>query len=178
MLKVAGSVRNRALIYFFASVGCRISALANLKIKDTEDFEDCICVMVYSDTPYEYPSFLTPEAAKMLKHYLKTREARGEKLNDESPLFCSQASHFPVKPITVQGITNAFKRIYDKFPNSRVKTGYRYNIQTTHGFRKWQATKLKLKIDVNHSISERMLGHRVGLKLLCNKQQGGKTGAL
>jgi len=79
-------------------------------------------------------------------------------------LFASElAINSTIKPITNHGIQNAFGRIYLKFPNSRVKQGQRYNIQLTHGFRKWQATKLKLKIDVHHSISERLLGHKAGL---------------
>ena len=170
MIKVAGTVRNRTMIYFFASVGCRITAFTELKIKDIEDFEDCICVMIYSGFPEEYPSFLTPEATKMLKYYLKIRKDRGEKLEPESPLFASEAvvnkidvtKQMP-RPLSKQAATHAFNRIFKKFPNSRTKTGFRYNIQVTHGFRKWQATKLKLKIDVHHSISERLLGHKAGL---------------
>ena len=170
MLKVAGTVRNRAMIYFFCSVGCRISAFTELKIKDVEEFEDCMCVMIYSGFPEEYPSFLTPEATRMLKHYLKTREERGETLTPESPLFTSEAIVYKIDPskemplpMSPVSARNAFSRIFKRFPNSRVKTGYRYNIQATHGFRKWQATKLKLKIDLHHSISERLLGHKAGL---------------
>ena len=58
MIKVAGSIRNRALVYFFKDIGCRVAAIPDLKIKHIEDFEDCLCVMIYADTIYEYPSLV------------------------------------------------------------------------------------------------------------------------
>lgn len=170
MIKCAGSVRNRALIYFFCSIGCRVSAMTEIKLKDIEYFEDCMCIMIYAGYPEEYPSFLTPEATRMVKHYLKTREERGEILTPKTPLLASEAVIHKreygdgiAKLMTKQSTTSMFENIFSKFPNSRTKQGFRYNIQVTYGFRKWQATKLKLKIDVKHSISERLVGHKAGL---------------
>jgi len=133
--------------------------MINIKLKDIEYFEDCMCIMIYSGYPEEYPSFVTPEGTKIIKHYLKYRENKGEKLTSESYLWANRSG----RKMTVESMRMVLSRIYKNFPNSRVKTGYRYNIQTTHGFRKWQATKLKLKIDLHHSISERLLGHKAGL---------------
>ncbi len=98
MLKAAGTVRNSALIYFFASIGCRVTAMTEIKLKDIEDFEDCVCIMIYAGYPEEYPSFLTPEATKMIKYYLKVREERGEKLTPESPLFASKTVVSKIDP--------------------------------------------------------------------------------
>ena len=159
MIKVSGTIRNRAIIYGFVSMGCRNNAMINIKLKDIEYFEDCMCVMIYADYPEEYPSFVTPEGTKMIKYYLKEREERGEKLTPESYLWSNRLG----RKMTVESMRMVLSRIFSKFPNSRKKQGFRYNIQVTHGFRKWQATKLKLKIDVHHSISERLLGHKAGL---------------
>lgn len=95
----------------------------------------------------------------MIKYYLNYREQRGEKLTPESYLWSNHLG----RNMTVESMRMVLSRIYKKFPNSRVKYGFRYNIQTTHGFRKWHATKLKLKIYVHHSISERLLRHKAGL---------------
>jgi integrase len=161
MVKHAGSKRNITIVYCFASLGPRVQALADVKIKDITFIEDCTLVMLYAGTPYEYPAFITPEGTKALKHYLDSRD----NLTPESPLLAhvyDNGKHLSV--ISIQAI---MIRILSKFPNSRKKinpkVNERYNIQITHGFRKWQATKLKLKIDVHHSISERLLGHKAGL---------------
>ena len=63
-----------------------MTAMTDLKLKDIEEFEDCRCVMIYSGYPEEHTSFLTPEATKMLKHYLKIRVDREEKLTRVSTL--------------------------------------------------------------------------------------------
>jgi len=91
MISVA-DIRGKALVLFFASVGCRGGAyydLGNyLKFKHIKLFSDgCIGVLIYPDTKYEHPGFLTPESAKALMDYKQHRIVNGEYVSGDSPLF-------------------------------------------------------------------------------------------
>jgi len=75
LLSHTTNLRNKALIHFLASTGCRIGALPDLKIKNIIDMpNDCKAVLIYEDSTDEYFTFLTSEAWNVLDRYLKIRK--------------------------------------------------------------------------------------------------------
>ena len=70
MLDSTTALRNKAIIHFLASTGCRVGAVENLKMKHLEDVgDDCKGVLLYEGSKEEYWSFLTPEASQALDSY-------------------------------------------------------------------------------------------------------------
>src|SRR5207245_6697307 len=62
MLESCGrSKRNRALIHFLASTGCRVGAIPGLTLKHISQMEECKAVLLYEGTNYEYSGFMTPD---------------------------------------------------------------------------------------------------------------------
>ena len=162
MLRHASKKRSRALLLFLASTGCRIGAIADLKIKNLSKMEnDCRSVLFYEGSTEEYFSFLTPESSKALDEYLEEREKNGEKLISESPIFRStyRLGIQKVRPMTTDTVHQVISSLVNSNV-SRTKVGSRYNIQVAHGLRKRFATIIKLNNKVSYSISERLLGHQ------------------
>jgi integrase/recombinase XerD len=61
MLEATTDLRNKAIIHFLASTGCRIGALPELRIKHIKNMPDgCKAVTIYPDDLEEYLTFLTP----------------------------------------------------------------------------------------------------------------------
>ncbi|MBI1828133.1 MAG: site-specific integrase [Thaumarchaeota archaeon] len=147
MLQQTTSKRNRALIHFLASTGCRIGALLDLKSKHVSQIENCKSVSFYPDTNDEYWGFLTPEASKTLDEYQEERIRDGESLNQESPIFRTSYQIGIQKPLPLShsSIKNVISRVTKNVSKIRHKTSKtRYNIQMDHGFRKRFATIIKL----------------------------------
>ena len=96
MLDCTPNLRNKTLIHFLASTGCRIGALPELKLKHlTEIPLGCKAILVYEDSIEEYYTFLTPEASEILDDYLEQRKKDKEYLSPESPLFRTRYSLDP-----------------------------------------------------------------------------------
>lgn len=163
MLKNTTKKRSHALILFLASTGCRVGAVPDLKLRHVLDMPDnCKCVLFYEGSNEEYYGFLTPEASSALNEYLQERTKDGEKLNPQSPLFrADYGIALEIRPMTADTIKQCIYVVV-KSDISRNKIGNRYDIQTAHGLRKRFGTIVKLNNKISYSVSERLLGHRVG----------------
>lgn len=103
MANVAGSLRNRAIIFFMLSTGLRNSTLrallyvdvnkelekgaVNILIKVHKDMKRIVTSACKGNT--EYSVFASEEATEALKLYLSHRRRFGE-IHDEEILFCSE----------------------------------------------------------------------------------------
>lgn len=96
----------------------------------------------------KYATFLGSNAIDALKTYLKTREARGEKFTDDTPLTLTEKT--PYEPITPKEVTQIIERLGKKL-------GF---VASPHRIRKTFETTLSLK--VKHPI---VLKYWMGLKL-------------
>jgi len=167
MLDATKSLRNRAIIHFMASTGCRIGAFDGLVMDHLTDLEDgCKAVLIYPGTNDEYYTFLTPEASTILDEYLEKRRIDGERIHNESPVFrhIYQIGIQKCMPLSSESIKAVMFRLIDG--NSHIirkKTGSNYDIQIDHGYRKRWNTIMKLQNNVNANIVEKMLGHKNGL---------------
>ena len=168
MLDCTPNLRNRALIHFLASTGCRIGAFPDMKLKHLSEMPNgCKQVQVYEDSIEEYFTFLTPEASKILDEYIEQRKKDNEILNSESPVFrtkyslgISKAKSMTKKAMQAvidRAVRNAGIRYFSEKKNGR------YLIQLDHGFRKRFNTILKTNNDVNSNIAEKLMGHKRGL---------------
>lgn len=162
MLYNTTSKKIRSLIHILASTGCRIGAVAPLKLKHVKDIEDCKAIVFYEGSTEEYIGFLTPEASKSLDEYLDERKRHGELLTDESPLIRkryriagAKAQHNAQNTLEID-----INHIIKKAGIPRVKIGRRYNIQMDHGFRKRFDTILKDNKLGNLSLKEKLMSHR------------------
>jgi len=167
MLDSTTSLRNKALIHFMASTGCRVGAFENLKMKHLEDMGDgCKGVLLYEGSKEEYWSFLTPEASQALDNYFEERLRDKEEFTDDSPIFriVYQLAISKVKPLRVDALRNLMYRIINtNVTIKRTKIHNNYDIQIDHGFRKRFNTILKLENSVNANIAEKIMGHKNGL---------------
>lgn len=168
MLDCTPNLRNRALIHFLASTGCRIGALPVMKLKHLLEMpKGCKLVQVYEDSIEEYYTFLTLEASKILDEYLEQRKKDYEHLNPESPVFRTKYSlgiakaksmtKKAMQAVIDRSVRNAGIRHFSEKKNGR------YLIQLDHGFRKRFNTILKANNEVNSNIAEKLMGHRRGL---------------
>jgi integrase/recombinase XerD len=162
MLKNTTSLRNKTLVHFLASTGCRVGAIPDLKIKHLSEMSDnCQAILFYEGSNEEYYGFLTPEASKILQEYLEERRKDGENLDDNSPLFREsyQTGVQKVKSISLGAISQILHRLVKK-TRTRKRVGRRFNIMILHGFRKRFGTIIKLDNKIGWAVSERLLGHQ------------------
>ena len=166
LLSYAKTKRNRALIHFLASTGCRIGVFDHdLKIKHLSDVgHGCKKVVFYAGFKDEYFSFLIPEALSDLQEYHEERKRDGEIFDDETPIFrlSYQLGSSTAKPMNSGCAMKITDRIVKSSGIRRKKIGYASEIQINHGFRKRFSTILKMT-GVNWSISEKLIGHKTGL---------------
>jgi len=156
--------RTKAVILIFASTGCRVGGLVELKIADVESMPNgCKCLTFYKDYKEEYYGFLTPEASEALDDYLKERESLGEKLTPQSPLIRARRTVLP-KQCSIQMIAEIIETSLNGHTRERGGTG-RFKVQTLHGFRKYFNVIMKLRPDVNLSLCEKLMGHSVTISL-------------
>src|SRR5437660_3658178 len=88
MLNLTSSLRNKAIIHFLASTGCRVGALPELRLRHLSDVGyGCKKIVIYENTTDEYIVFTTPESTTAIEDYLEKRRRDGEYLNPDSPLF-------------------------------------------------------------------------------------------
>ena len=166
MLSVTSQSRNKAIIHFEASTGCRVGAIPELQLRHLIEMPmGCYTITVYEGTLEEYVAFLTPEASKSLNEYLDKRRADGEFLKPSNPLFRAKyvLGVQPAKPISAKGTHNVVYRSCLKAglraPDS--KQNGRFEKMLDHGFRKRFNTILKLNKDIPVAVTERLLGHVV-----------------
>ena len=168
LIDTARNKRDKALFYFLISTGARIGVFDNtLSIKHVKKMpEKCLAVKLYAETLEEYWSFLTPQASAVLINYLNERIIDGEVMTRETPLFRNtyrNSTICNVKKLNWSGVRSIIYRMITKSKVNRTKCGFRYNIQAAHGFRKFFNTTLKINMNVNYNIAEKLMGHRNGL---------------
>jgi len=167
MLSVCRYKRDVALVLFLSSTGSRIGSIEDLKIKHLVKMPlECKAVWIYADDKEEYWAFLTPESSKAIDDYLKERTDDGEVITDESPLFRTLYSRENVqnpKPLAIQSARCIIFRLIKQARIQRRKIGFAYDIQADHGFRKRFNTIMKLNLEVNSNITEKLMGHKKGL---------------
>jgi len=182
LVENAGSKRNKALILCIASSGIREGGIAELRLRNIIDVEDCKLLVVYENEEEEYVTFITPEASKAFEEYLEERKSHGEKITGDSFAFIHEKvahknfkNYDKYKPITEVLIRQILLPIIRnaKVDRKRVPGSSRYRIAEVHGFRKFFATAVnRAKIQVghleipaiNHNDIEKILGHKNGLK--------------
>jgi site-specific recombinase XerD len=157
--------RNKAIVLTIASSGMRKGALPVLKMKDLKMIEDTYLIIVYSGENEEYVTFMTPEAADVLKEYFAQREAKGEVLTEESYVFTSK--HGLGNQMNVVSFGSVVEYLLQQ---SGVKSTLRkdeergrFNIAGVHGMRKFCDTQME-ESGLRDSKIQKMIGHVNGLK--------------
>ncbi len=166
MLDCSTKLRNKAIIHFLASTGCRVGALESMQIRHLRDMPlGCKMVLVYEDSTEEYSTFLTPEATIALDLYHDERKSDGEIMNQDSPVFREryQLADVKAKQLSTFAITGVIARSANNSSIRGQKKNGRYSEQLVHGFRKRFNTILKLNNEVNDNAIEKMMGHANGL---------------
>lgn len=161
MLENTVSLRNKAIMHFLASTGCRIGAIPELRMKHLSNMPDgCMAVLLYAGYKEEYCSFLTPEAVSSLNVYLDKRKKDGEYLGEDSFVFREEYKLGIQKPkmLKYDAVSYVLYRIVKKMKRKKGNGG-RYNVQMAHGFRKRFNTIMKNNKEINPNIAERLMGH-------------------
>lgn len=162
ILESTTSLRNKAIIYFISSTGCRIGALQNLRVEHiSKVHDDCKSVLFYAGSNEEYYGFLTPESSKALEEYFEERRKNGESLNPKSPLFRKEYKKLGIakaEPMNLQTYRTSLFPIFNKVRFSKGENR-RHDIPIFHGFRIRFNTILKMNKEINPNIVERLLGH-------------------
>ena len=168
MISHTSEIRTKALIHVLAASGCRIGALAEMKLKHLSRIGDnCKSVLVYEDSTDEYTTFLTPEACKALDDYLDKRRSKNEYFEPETPVFRStyRIGIEKVRPMSNKAMEAVIRSKIIKAELRGKKQGNRYDKQADHGFRKRYNTILKTTPGVNSNLAEKMMGHSITIRL-------------
>jgi len=164
--QAAKKPRDIAIIDFLGSTGVRPGCLSDpvLKRKHLKEMpRGCIAVRVYDDSKEGYWAFLTPEATKSLKRYLRSRERNGEELTGESVLFKTfENPHKKKDYLTADSIRQTLTNLMKLAVIERKKIKNRHDKAIIYGFRKRFHTVLKLKDGLNSNIAEKLMGHKNG----------------
>lgn len=162
-------LRTKALVHFLASTGVRPANITDpvLRLKHIEEMTDgCKSVRVYDGSKEGYWAFLTPEASKSIDHYLDSRKLNGEELTSESPLFAISNPSIHTTRNNYLSAKSVRHIMYDLIKAAgieRTKDGNRFDKAATYGFRKRFNTILKLDININSNITEKLMAHKRGL---------------
>lgn len=133
------SLRNRALLEFFLSTGCRVSEGASLQLKNLDLINKTALVM--GKGKKERTVYITDQARVYIERYLKSRK-------DDVPfLFVSEKA--PYEKLGASGIEVMFKQLGEKSGVERPHP---------HRFRHTMATKALLRGMPVEQVKE-MLGH-------------------
>lgn len=150
---------------------------------------------VYSDELKDkYITYCSPEAATTIRKYLDSREKEGDNLKSSSPLIYSKLARFDLKngqvivtknqfdqPIESKSVQQIVSRLQHKShvlssleqkqhqqqestTEEEVKKKKRYQVMHYHSFRKMFNT-ICIKNNVNHSIKEKLMGHKKNQEL-------------
>jgi len=145
------TLRNIAIFHLLQSTGIRIGAVPGVKLKDLTPIENCYAVKVYADTKDEYFTFTTPQARKAIVEYL-------EVTNDSTGLLFDISYH-ALRVMIYRAVKKADVR-YKTNPDSK-----RYDIPMAHGLRKRVATALKESPNSHYEMTEKIIGHSLGLNV-------------
>jgi len=158
LLNGTSNLEYKALIHFMSASGVRVGSFEELQMKHLKNMSNnCKSVRVYADSIHEYYTFIHQEAVESLNEYLESRKRKGEKITDDSWVFCSPFDN--VRPLPTRTITSSMGRFVKKsLGREKAKSG-RYEIMSSHGMRKRFDTVLKSNRMVNISLAERLMGH-------------------
>jgi len=174
MLEHTPDLRNKCVVLFLASTGCRIGALEDLKLSDLTTMpNNCKAVTIYKDSTDEYSTFLTPEVSETLDRYFSKRKSDGEYIDDNSPVFRRKyrLGIEKIRPMSTHAIQSIVLRSLRKAGLRLEKKNGRYPIPINHGFRKRFITILKSNVDIPIAYAERLAGHKVYIDDRGNKIQ-------
>lgn len=164
ILENTGSLRNKSLVLFLASTGCRVGSIPSIEVRHLKNMSDgCKSVIFYDGSKEEYIGFLTPECSKTLDNYFEERQKSGEYLTENSPVFRKsyKIGISKVKPMSSHSIQQLLHHLVRNV--ERKKVDRRFNVSTLHGFRKFYNTCLKNNREINIAIAEKLMGHSTKL---------------
>jgi len=166
LLNHANSARDRAVIYCSTGSGLRIGTLLSLKVGDVDfNYPDVARFMVERKRGRKFATkrsgsqgrffcaFITPEAKNALRDYLKEREAAGEPLTAESPLFTD--TYYKGKFITVEDFERVWARLLHRA--ALAQKSNKWYILHVHTLRKYFRSNC---VGVDASYRERWMGHK------------------
>jgi integrase len=176
----ACDLKYKIVVTLMVSSGCRIGAIASLKIKDTKYIEKQRLHQIFfcTNTGDEYYSFCTPECSNYIMEYLQYRESCGERITLESPLIRDDFIQDDLdhvrdpKHVTTHTFEYYLRNILIKtgirIPTPQTYRGskkkMRKEISQNHGFRKYFNT-VCVESDMNIVSKELLMGHRQSLGL-------------
>jgi site-specific recombinase XerD len=83
-------LRWKCIVLLLCSSGCRIGALAQLRLRNLEKIESCYKIVFYEGSKEQYYSFCSPECVTFIDTYLEFRNKNAEKLDQDSFLIRDQ----------------------------------------------------------------------------------------
>ena len=173
------NLKNKIIVSLMTSTGCRIGAIAKLKLSDIKyiEKEKLHQIFFYTGTKEEYFSFCSYECSKYILEYLQHRERSGENISLlESPLIRDDFQQDDLlraenpKPLTTFNLTFYIRKILIasgirtplKMEFRGPKKKMRKQVAANHGFRKFCHTTMA-NAKINPEIREMLLGHSIGL---------------
>jgi site-specific recombinase XerD len=156
------SKRNQAMVLVFVSSGVRKGSVVRLKMSDLIPIEDTYMIVVYRGEKEEYVTFMTPEAADVLKVYFDQRRELGEELTDDSYVFTNKKGMG--KPISVEAVGSIIEYLLQntKVSFKKDEERGRFNVAKLHGMRKFCDTQME-ESGISHSKLQKIMGHMNGL---------------
>jgi len=161
ILNAAKTKRSKALVLLYASSGCRLGAIQDIKLKHLSKIEESYAVKIYEGDKEEDYVFTTPEATKVLDSYLNERKKDGEYMDGETPLFRTQyrLGIEKVKPCKNDNITHIMGRLVSVIERKKTTRSNRFDIPKNHGFRKFFATIIKDTVGITPTMTEKLINH-------------------
>jgi integrase len=166
LLNHASSARDRAIIYCETSSGLRIGTLLSLKVGDVDfSYPDVARLTVERKRGRKFSnkrngsqgrlfvSWITPEARMALQQYLKEREAQGETITPNSPLFTD--AYYRGNIITVEDFERVWARLLHRAGLDQKSN--RWYVLHIHTLRKYFRSNC---VGVDVSFREKWMGHK------------------
>jgi len=184
-LLLHADLREKVVIHTLLSTGMRVGALAEIRYKHMEWIPEykLYKFKVYydsDDNDDKYVTFCTPECGEIIQKYLEWRELRGDRIKPNSPLIYRKVTHYDnrkgVKKVVYtelfdmllesDGIQQIVTRLRRKSLVAVLEKDdpnhpgiIRKEMMNCHAFRK-QFNTICIKNNMNHSIKEKLMGHK------------------
>jgi len=161
ILNSAKTKRNKALVLLFASSGCRLGAIPEMRLKHLSKIEGSYAIKIYEGDKEEDYVFTTPEATKIIDSYLDERKKDGEYIDSETPLFrmSYRLGIEKVKPCTVDNLSHIMGRLVRIIERKKTGKTKRFDVPKNHGFRKFFATVIKNIEGISPTMTEKLINH-------------------
>jgi integrase len=176
-------LREKVVVYTLLSTGIRVGGLADIKFKDMTWIPEykLYRFRVYADSDDSndrYITFCTPECANIINKYFESREKQGDTIKPTSPLIYRKLARFDQRskvviyennfdmPMDSHGLQQILTRLQRKSSvvqrekeNPDMPGRIRKEMMRCHAFRKMFNT-ICIENNMNHSVKERLLGHK------------------